>query len=190
MTELEERVSKAQEAYYNGNPIMSDVEFDELWDQLPADSELKQEVGADYSDDFPKIKHVMLMGSQSKANTAEEMDRFFKKGHSYLAQLKLDGCLDYNTVLETDKGCLKIGEIVENKIQCKVKAYDFDKHEVIFTDVKSFFINQNDFKWLKIKTKSGKEIIATTNHKIFLPELNAFRKAEFLQKGDKVLVEV
>lgn len=91
MTELEERVAKAQEAYYNGNPIMSDVEFDELWDQLPADSELKQEVGADHTDGFLKAEHVMLMGSQNKANTAEEMDRFFKKGHSYLAQVKCDG---------------------------------------------------------------------------------------------------
>ena len=94
MNELEQRILEAQDAYYNGEPIMSDAEFDKLWDELKRkfpDSELLTKVGADHIDGFQKAQHLMLMGSQNKANTAYEMDKFFKKGQSYVASLKLDG---------------------------------------------------------------------------------------------------
>ena len=33
-TELEKALKQAQDAYYKGEPIMSDLEFDRLWDEL------------------------------------------------------------------------------------------------------------------------------------------------------------
>lgn len=96
MTELENSIVKAQEAYYNGTPIMSDGMFDELWDKLKReqpDSELLKEVGADHMDGFTKVKHDMIMGSQEKANTEEEMDKFIEStdGKKYIGQFKMDG---------------------------------------------------------------------------------------------------
>ena len=95
--ELENKLKQAQDAYYNGpEPIMSDLEYDELWDELQAEfptSELLRGVGEDITDGFAKIKHSIIMGSQSKANTAEDMNAFFSRngGGKYLAQYKLDG---------------------------------------------------------------------------------------------------
>lgn len=101
-TELENKIKTAQKAYYNDEPIMSDLEFDELWDKLKQNypsSELLNHVGEDHIDGFRKVKHTIIMGSQTKANTAEDMDKFFgKNGSDYIAQLKLDGislCLNY-----------------------------------------------------------------------------------------------
>lgn len=95
--DLETKIKEAQDAYYNGSPIMSDVEFDALWDELKTnypDSELLKEVGSDHTDGFVKAKHRIIMGSQNKANTAEEMDTWFQKQKTnrFIAGEKLDGC--------------------------------------------------------------------------------------------------
>lgn len=96
--ELENKLKQAQDAYYNGSePIMSDLEYDELWDELQTKfptSNLLSGVGTDHTDGFAKVKHSIIMGSQSKANTAEDMTTFFLKNGKgvYLAQYKLDGC--------------------------------------------------------------------------------------------------
>lgn len=96
--ELENKLKQAQDAYYNSpEPIMSDLEYDKLWDELQTKfptSELLRGVGEDSTDGFAKIRHSIIMGSQSKANTAEDMNAFFSRngGGKYLAQYKLDGC--------------------------------------------------------------------------------------------------
>lgn len=96
-TELEKALKQAQDAYYKGEPIMSDIEFDRLWDELEErfpDSILLREVGADHTNGFRNVKHTIIMGSQAKANTAEDMNKYFSRNGKgkYLAQNKCDGC--------------------------------------------------------------------------------------------------
>lgn len=110
MTELENKIKAAQDAYSNKTPIMSDIEFDMLWDELRntfPESELLNGSGVDHTEGFAKHKHSIIMGSQNKANTKEEMDAFFRKnGNDAIAQLKLDGC---SIELEYENGKFVIG---------------------------------------------------------------------------------
>ena len=91
------KIKEAQKEYYAGHPTLQDSEFDKLWDELKnlyPDSELLSEVGSDLeeSDGFEKVELKSLMGSQSKANTAEEMDKFISEnGNTYIETYKLDG---------------------------------------------------------------------------------------------------
>ena len=94
--ELKSKILAAQDAYYNGEPVMTDAEFDMMWDEAkklnPEDEIFTSEVGADHTDGFEKAQHTLLMGSQSKANKEDEMNAFLNKTHGpYIGQFKCDG---------------------------------------------------------------------------------------------------
>ena len=94
--ELKGKILEAQAAYYNGNPIMTDAEFDSLWDQAlelnPNDEIFTEKVGEDHIDGFEKAKHLILMGSQSKANTTAQMEDWLAKIKApIIGQYKMDG---------------------------------------------------------------------------------------------------
>lgn len=96
--ELEELIVYHQNAYYNGNAEISDAEFDALWDELkekdPTNKLIISKVGKDESDFFPKTKHLMIMGSQEKANSKEEVEKKLAGmtgDGDYLIEWKLDG---------------------------------------------------------------------------------------------------
>lgn len=94
--ELEVLIKKYQDAYYNGDELVSDAEFDALWDELKtldAKNALLKKIGKDATSNFEKVQHLMPMGSQEKAGNPEEFFSWAKK-HSYdeyLVEYKLDG---------------------------------------------------------------------------------------------------
>jgi len=96
--ELEVLLTAAQNAYYDGTPVMSDDEYDALSDELfdlAPKSAVLQRVGAPASADskLQKVKHVIPMGSQKKVNTQDDFVKWAKKtGASvFVIQEKLDG---------------------------------------------------------------------------------------------------
>lgn len=210
--ELESKIEAAQFTYYIGEPTISDSEFDTLWDTLKTlypNSKVLKKVGSDLgeSNGFKKEKHNIVMGSQNKANTVEEMDEFIKD-YSYIGQYKMDGssvcldyvngkfvrgmsrgdgCLDFDTVLETDKGFFKIGDIIENKIQCKIKAFDFELNKEIFDTIKNFFINENNDSWYELKFSNGKILKVTENHKLWVANKKCWKKVKDIDFTDEFL---
>lgn len=103
--ELEQLIVKYQDAYYNGEALISDQEFDELWDELkkldPTNAILHQ-VGSDYGN-FAKVRHRIPMGSQDKAANPQEFIAWTEKHpyDEYLVEYKLDGA---SLELQYDQG--------------------------------------------------------------------------------------
>jgi len=96
IAELERLIPRHQDLYYNEKPEISDAEFDALWDELTSlspDSPVLAGLGADAADGFPKARHVLPMGSQSKAADPEEFLAWCAKASlaEYIVEHKLDG---------------------------------------------------------------------------------------------------
>jgi DNA ligase (NAD+) len=109
--ELRSRLSAASTAYYlDDEPIMSDAEFDRLYDELVALEEAHpelitpdsptQRVGAAPSERFRKVEHLAPMGSLDKVSSDETLVKFgedvrkrlgTRESVAYLVEPKIDG---------------------------------------------------------------------------------------------------
>jgi DNA ligase (NAD+) len=95
MTTLEQQIKAYQKAYYAGESVISDAEFDRLWDRLalinPASPVLSR-VGTDNAGPV-KVGHLIHMGSQKKARGPDGLQDWMRntEAASYAVQFKLDG---------------------------------------------------------------------------------------------------
>lgn len=125
-------LNKASAAYYNtGQPIMSDVEFDNKLEELRqwenetgivlADSPTHN-VGAIVLDSIQKVTHESPMLSLAKCHSAEEVKQF-AKGHTLVGSVKLDGLTcrlifkDGELVRAESRGNGTIGNIITDHVK-------------------------------------------------------------------------
>ena len=76
-----ELIKQAQQAYDEGNPIMSDEAFDNL---------TNDESQFELTEDTYTVKHQHIMGTLPKSHSAEEVNKFLNEG-TYYVQPKFDG---------------------------------------------------------------------------------------------------
>lgn len=100
MKELNELLAKAADAYYNtGVEIMSDKQYDQLYDELEAlekktgvilSGSRTQQVGYEVSSGLQKIRHTTKMLSLDKTKSVEELKSWLGEHKGFLSW-KLDG---------------------------------------------------------------------------------------------------
>lgn len=137
MLELQEKVKKAAQDYYNGTESMSNYEYDKLYDELQQIEEeydiedrVTSKVGAaiEAQSGLPKVKHEYEAKSLGKTKSVDELIKEQSKtsdgmnGKTCLSW-KLDGCtvqLTYNNgelQLASTRGDGKVGqEITQNSL--------------------------------------------------------------------------
>lgn len=127
-----EELNKASEAYYNtGQPIMSDAEFDNKFEELRQWEEESgivlansptHNVGAIVLDNIKKVTHESPMLSLAKCHSAEEVKQF-AKGHTLVGSVKLDGLTcrlifkDGELVRAESRGNGTIGNIITDHVK-------------------------------------------------------------------------
>ena len=107
--ELVDRLLGYQRAYYvEGKPLVSDLEYDRLFDMLKRIEEENPSfvfpdsptlrVGSDLTNDFPGVRHTIPVLSLDKAYSTSEVPAFFEKNIrkeesmlSFVAEEKIDG---------------------------------------------------------------------------------------------------
>jgi len=102
---------------------------------------------------------------------------------------KLDGCCDENTILVTETGEKTIKQICESKYKGKVLGFDIGANCEVWTEILEHSIKSNNNDWYKIELMDGKTITLTGNHKVWLPELNCYRKVSDLTECDVILLK-
>lgn len=95
------------------------------------------------------------------------------------------GCFDYNTEVLTEKGFMKLGYIVENKIDVKVWSYNFDKRQKELQPIYDYVKNENS-PYLKVELDNGEKINCTPDHVFYLKN-GEERRADFLSVGSEIM---
>lgn len=73
------------------------------------------------------------------------------------------GCFSYNTLVSTDNGFMKLGDIVKNKNKCKIKSYNFKTKEIEYKEIVNYIENKNN-EFLEITLNNGEVIETTLGH--------------------------
>ena len=110
-------------------------------------------------------------------------------GEPYYIAVKLDGCVEATTLIQTEHGNKTIKEICDSKYQGKVVSFDVETQQVKYSAITNHFINDPCDNWYEIETESGKILKITGNHRVWLPELHCYRKVEDLNENDKFLLK-
>jgi len=93
-------------------------------------------------------------------------------------------CFPYNTLINTNKGKLKIGEIVEKRKKVKVLSYNHKRKKLEFKRIKRYFKSKT-VKLIELKMKENK-LKCTPNHPIYVIG-KGYTKASDVKEKDKVL---
>lgn len=95
--ELELKITEAQTAYYNGEAIIDDDQYDALLYELSCldpNNKVLIKIGAEPTNEWKKEKHLFPLGSLSKVNTPSEMAKWMSDSipnQEVLVMDKLDG---------------------------------------------------------------------------------------------------
>lgn len=153
-----------------------------------------------------KINKLIMHGFKSFARRTELL--FNDDFNCVVGPNGAGKCVDYDTLVQLADGRrIKIGDLVEEKL--KINDYyeiddgyviDGDDTEILSLDVNNLKISKRKISrfikrtspetLLRIKTRSGREIMATEYHPLFVLENNKIKslKAEELKEGIKVAV--
>lgn len=170
--ELISTLNKASDAYYNsGNPIMTDYEWDNLYDELVKLEEETgvvylnsptQQVGYEVKTKLEKVVHSHPMLSLGKTKSVNDLVKF-SNGKDCIISLKMDGLTvlntyeDGNLVQSETRGNGEVGELITHN------ARVFDNLPVSIDTDKKFeiegeaIITKEDFYNINLKLKDGEK---------------------------------
>lgn len=187
----------------------------------PDDSFFKMVGAPVKTSEWKKEKHKIPMGSLNKVNTKEEffnwvkqvnqvnpeeyinyvlsckldgisIDLEYKNGKLIKAITRGDGCLFKETLIEFENGDRKtIEEVVQYKIEGKIKTFNIDKKVVEFKNILNWFDNGESQNWFELEYEfenTTKKIILTENHYVWLPEISCYRQVKDLTENDHILI--
>lgn len=103
---------------------------------------------------------------------------------SFIRKTDQERCLSGDTLVDTVDGYKTIKEICDNKLNILVKSYNHTTNEHEFKPIIGWSSMTRRKGWIKIKTKSGKELIMTNNHRVWVDDLQCYRLASNLKIGD------
>lgn len=112
----------------------------------------------------------------------------FEKGQFIIITEKLHGCVSRDTIVETiEYGEILIGEVVDKKLNVRIKALDTESNEIVFVKIDEWFFEHDNGDWYEIEFEDGRLLRITGNNPVWLPLLKCYRKVENLI-GNEILL--
>ena len=94
------------------------------------------------------------------------------------------GCFPYDELIETERGPMKIGAVVEGKIDVKVYSYNFVSKLLELQPITHFFNNPPN-NIIEVKMTDGSTFKCTPNHKILTSR--GWVEAQYLRYFDRIV---
>ncbi len=102
---------------------------------------------------------------------------------------KKHGCVSEDALIETlEHGIKTIKEIVDTKLNCRIKAYDTLEKEIVYVPIDQYYYKKDDGDWYEIELENGMKIEITSNNPVWLPKLNCYREVKDLEISDFLLI--
>lgn len=117
-------------------------------------------------------------GKKDQTNTFEELGvdfLFADEAH----------CFSYDTLVATDHGPKKIGDIVENGLNVRVASYDHTSGKMVWRAVRNRWRHSRSDKQFIVVRTAKSELKCTTNHQVFV-EGRGYVRADGIRPGDNL----
>ena len=99
-----------------------------------------------------------------------------------------DECFTYDTMIETNIGSLKIGDIVDNKLPIKILSFNHLKNKTEYKEISRYIKHKKKSKTLlRVNFCGGKSVTCTEEHKFFVNG-KGYKKVSEIQSGDNLSV--
>lgn len=100
-------------------------------------------------------------------------------------------CLDYDSLISTNLGLIKIGDIVENKLKVDVLSYDFRNNKLTYEPILEWHKNpiSTDLLELCIETDAGTKILKCTPNHLIYTKNRGWVKAIDLTEYDDIVYD-
>ena len=104
MQKLVDTLNETARSYYAGNPTLSDMQWDALYDQLKQmeqtfgivlDDSPTHRVGTEKLHDFPEHTHITRLWSMDKVQSIEELDKWIDRTEKLAGKSDLAYCVEY-----------------------------------------------------------------------------------------------
>jgi len=156
------------------------------------------QIESDFSEQIVRESRGVILDEENGYEVVcKAFDKFFNYGETLAADLdwntvkiqeKVDGCLSGEVKVLTDKGNIEIKKLCEEQGDYKVLSLSHETNEIEYTTIEDFSIKENNGKeWFEIEIENGEKIKITGNHKVWLKDLECYRRVDQLKEGDEVL---
>jgi hypothetical protein len=98
-----------------------------------------------------------------------------------------DECFVYDTLVTTNSGQRKIGDIVENKLNIEILSYNLKTNKLEYKPINRHIKKETAATLLRIKLDNGLFIDCTPNHKIYIKN-KGYVRADQIRKKHQLFV--
>lgn len=119
----------------------------------------------------------------------ENMVKHLPLGERVDVTLKIDGqsCVSEFTEIITEDGVKTIKKICETKYHGKVLSFNEITKNFEYEKITNHSIQENNNDWYEIEDENGDLLVLTGNHKIYIPELDSYKRVDDLNGHEKLL---
>jgi len=136
----------------------------------------------------PVYSYPEGMGKANENNIQVVFNKLKDLNKVYYKSEKIEGCLHYENTLWTSEGIKTIKEICDNRLCLNVLSYNELENFIEEKPITNWFIHENDRRdWYEVELEDGTKLKMTNNHRVFLPELNCWRRVDQLNRNDFLL---